>query len=203
VKGLLALVLVGGSALLIPAGRPAPPLEGQTLDGRPWAETLTGQVTIVEFFATWCPHCRRSLSDQRVLAEARDVRMIIVDVDEDPELVRVFFDEHPPPRNAGVLVDRSGQARRQWGVTGFPATYLIDAAGVIRLRSSGWGEESASRLVKQIDWIQGGEQRAAEAKAAAKAAAGRRGSAKKAPPPRERGVSPDEHARQLGVEVIR
>jgi thiol-disulfide isomerase/thioredoxin len=199
--GLLTLLLVAGSGLLVPVGQPAPPLEGQMLDGRAWADTLTGPVTIVEFFATWCPHCRHSLADQHRLAAARQVRLIIVDVDEDPLLVQDFFTRHPPPAGAGVLVDQSGRARANWGVTGFPAVFLVDQNGIIRKSFAGWGEDSASRLVKQIDWLQGGEQRAAAA-AAKPAATGRRSRAKAAPL-RDRGVTPDEHARQLGVEVLR
>src|SRR4051812_1328821 len=86
VTGLLALALIAGSSQLIPAGRPAPTLEGQTLEGRPWTANLTGEITIVEFFATWCPKCRQSLPDHHALAAARQVRLIIVDVDEEPAL---------------------------------------------------------------------------------------------------------------------
>jgi thiol-disulfide isomerase/thioredoxin len=202
VTGLLVW-LVAGSALLIPAGKPAPTLEARTLNDRAWSETLLGQITIVEFFATWCPHCRRSLADQYKLAAARQVRLIIVDVDEDPALVHEFFARNPPPANAGVLVDQAGRARANWGVTGFPAVFLVDQAGIIRRRFSGWGEDSAQELVEQIDSLQGGERRAA-VPAAKQAAAGRRRRGKAPPsPPRDRAVSPDEHARQLGVEVIR
>ena len=110
VTGLLVW-LVAGSALLIPAGKPAPTLEARTLEDRAWSETLTGQVTIVEFFATWCPHCRRSLAGYHALAAARQVRLIIVDVGEEPALVQAFFARNPPPPNAGVLLDPTDRAR--------------------------------------------------------------------------------------------
>ena len=84
-------------------------------------------------------------------------------------------------------------------MTGYPAAYLIDQKGIIRMAFSGWGEETARRLAKRIDSLQGGEPRAA----AAKQSGTRRGRGKGAAPSREPGVSPDEHARQLGVEVIR
>jgi len=197
VTGLLSLCVV--ASVLIPAGNPAPQLEGQTLDGQPWADPLTGQVTIVEFFATWCPHCRRSLAGYHALAAARQVRLIIVDVGEEPALVQAFFARNPPPPNAGVLLDPTDRAREIWGVTGYPAAYLIDQKGIIRMAFSGWGEETARRLAKRIDSLQGGEPRAA----AAKQSGTRRGRGKGAAPSREPGVSPDEHARQLGVEVLR
>jgi cytochrome c biogenesis protein CcmG/thiol:disulfide interchange protein DsbE len=197
-----------GSASLIPTGRPAPALEGQTLNGQPWSATLTGEITIVEFFATWCPKCRQSLPDHRALAAARQVRLIIVDVDEDPALVQAFFSVDPPPPGAGVLVDRSGSARQNWGVTGFPSVYVVDKGGIIRGRFAGWNETCARELAERIDSIRRAENRAAAADAAARqtsakpAGVGRR-SRVKGPPPRDRGISPDEHARQLGVEVLR
>jgi cytochrome c biogenesis protein CcmG, thiol:disulfide interchange protein DsbE len=198
VSGLLAFWLIAGSSQLIPAGRPAPPLEGMTLEGKPWAETLTGDITVVEFFATWCPQCRRSLPGHQALAASRQVRLIIVDVDEDPALVSAFFRRNPPPAGAGVLVDQSGRARQSWGVTGFPSVYVVDRAGIIRKSFAGWGDDSHVRLAKQIDSLQDAERRGA----AKQATAARNGRAK-LPPPRDRGVSADEHARQLGVEVIR
>jgi cytochrome c biogenesis protein CcmG/thiol:disulfide interchange protein DsbE len=212
VAGLLSWLVPAlflGSSSLIPVGRPAPALEGQALDGQPWAANLTGEITIVEFFATWCPKCRQSLPDHRALAAARQVRLIIVDVDEDPALVQAFFAREPPPPDAGVLVDRSGSARQNWGVTGFPSVYVIDKAGIIRGRFAGWNDTCARELAERIDSIRRAEKRAV---AAVDAAAKRPGSAPagsarrgrgKAPQPRDRGISPDEHARQLGVEVIR
>jgi cytochrome c biogenesis protein CcmG/thiol:disulfide interchange protein DsbE len=200
-----------GSASLIPTGRPAPALEGQTLEGQPWAANLTGEITIVEFFATWCPRCRESLPGHRALAAARQVRLIIVDVDEDPALVQAFFAREPPPPDAGVLIDQSGKARQTWGVTGFPSVYVIDKAGIIRDRFSGWSESCARELAERIDSIRRAERRAATAVAdtaarptgAKEGGTGRRRRGKVPPPVRASGMSPDEHARSLGVEVIR
>ena len=203
VTGLLVW-LVAGSALLVPAGKPAPTLEARTLEDRAWSETLTGQVTIVEFFATWCPHCRRSLADQYKVAGLARCGIIIVDVDEDPALVHEFFARNPPPANAGVLVNQAGRARANWGVTGFPAVFVVDQAGIIRKRFSGWSEDSGQELVEQ-NRLAAGRRAAGGRRGGGEADRGRAGRRRrgKAPPapPRDRAVSPDEHARQLGVEV--
>ena len=207
VTGLLALWLVAGSELLVPAGQPAPRLEGRTLDGRPWSDSVTGEITVVEFFATWCPKCRHALADEHRLAASRQFRLIIVDVDEDPLLVQDFFTRHPPPPGAGLLIDQSGSARANWGVTGFPSVFLVDKAGIVRKRFAGWGDGMAKYVAEQIDWLQGADQRAAAAAAkqaavAKQPATGRRGRGKAAAP-RDRPMTTDDRARQLGVEVLR
>ena len=206
--GLLALWLVAGSELLVPEGRPAPRLEGRTLDGRAWSDAVTGELTVVEFFATWCPKCRHALADEHRLAAARQFRLIIVDVDEDPLVVQDFFARHPPPPGAGVLIDQSGSARANWGVTGFPSVFIVDKAGIVRESFAGWGDGAAKDLAEQIDWVKGADQRAAvaaakQAAAAKKPATGRRGRGKAPPAARDRPVTTDDHARQLGVEVLR
>src|SRR5262252_8598539 len=91
----LCLLLVLGP---LQAGDRAP--EGFEIDslahGRVRVE-LTGQLTVVDFFATWCPHCRESIDGYgKVLAERGDrLRVILVDVDEPPAVVQSFFARHP------------------------------------------------------------------------------------------------------------
>jgi thiol-disulfide isomerase/thioredoxin len=147
----LALLWMASGGLLVPAGRPAPYLEGQTLEGNTWGAELTGQVTIVEFFASWCPHCRRSLPGYRALVAERRVQLIIVDVEEEPALVREFFTDNPPPPGTGILVDPEGHIRRRWGVAGLPAAFLIDQTGTVRASFAGWGDDTVRRLARKID----------------------------------------------------
>jgi hypothetical protein len=121
--------------------------------------------------------------------------------------VQDFFARHPPPPGAGVLIDQSGSARANWGVTGFPSVFLVDKQGIIRKRFAGWGDGMAKYVADSIDWVQGAEQRAAvaaakQAVAPKQPATGRRGRGK-VPPARERPMTTDDHARALGVEVIR
>ena len=151
---MLALALLcclASDALLVPAGRPAPYLEGKTLEGNSWGAELTGQVTIVEFFASWCPHCRRSLDGYRSLVAERRVQLIIVDVEEEPALVKEFFTRNPLPPGAGILLATEGQIKRRWGVSGLPAVFLIDQTGTVRDSFAGWGSSAARELAEQID----------------------------------------------------
>jgi thiol-disulfide isomerase/thioredoxin len=151
--GLVSLLFFA-AGLLIPPGRPSPQLVARTMAGKVWRGQLSGEVTLVEFSATWCPHCRKSLAGYHQLLASRQVRLIVVDVDEDPAAVAAYFGRHPLPGGAGLLVDIEGHARRTWGVTAFPAVFLIDKAGVIRDSFSGWDDAGGIRyLAGQIDQI--------------------------------------------------
>jgi thiol-disulfide isomerase/thioredoxin len=160
--GSASLVLVAASLLsgappsaLIPPGRPSPPLVARTMDGEVWRAQLGGEVTIVEFSATWCPHCRSSMAAYRTLLAARRVRVIVVDVDEDPQVIQEYFARHPLPSGVKLLVDLEERARRTWGVTQFPAVFLVDQRGIIRDSFSGWDDAGGVRyLIREIDALQ-------------------------------------------------
>ena len=205
-------VCLASDALLVPAGRPAPYLEGQTLEGNSWGAELTGQVTIVEFFASWCPHCRRSIPAYRGLVAERRVQLIIVNVEEEPALVKEFFTRNPPPASAGILLDTDGRIKRRWGVSGLPAVFLIDQTGTVRDSFAGWSSTAARDLARADRLPQqaagagpasasDGAQKPAERQVTRRT----RGSRRQAPAkqPAARPTNLDERARQLGVEVIR
>ncbi len=198
--GLVSLLFFA-AGLLIPPGRPSPPLVARTMAGKVWRGQISGEVTIVEFSATWCPHCRRSLASYHTLLASRPVRLIVIDVDEDPAVVAAYFARHRLPPGAGLLVDFEGHARRTWGVTAFPAVFLIDKAGVVRDSFSGWDDAGGIRyLAERIDEINRvGTREGAHARAKpALTRRDRNGKVLRARPP-----TPDARARALGVEVIR
>jgi len=211
VLALALLWLTAADALQVPAGRPAPYLEGKTLDGNSWGAELTGHVTIVEFFASWCPHCRRSLAAYPALIAERQVQIIIVNVEEEPAVVQAFFTRYPPPGRAGILLDTDGQIKRRWGVSGLPAVFLIDETGTIRASFKGWGDSSINRLARKIDAMAKPSPSPGPAADGVQAAEERRetkrprGSRRQAPAkqPAARPTTLDERARQMGVEVIR
>ena len=52
-------------------GDPAPAFEAQTLAGtNVRGASLRGQITVVEFFASWCEPCKESLAEVLALRES-------------------------------------------------------------------------------------------------------------------------------------
>src|SRR2546425_11493134 len=99
---LLAVSATGGRP---GGGDAAPSLPLDTIDGKPFRPArLRGRVTVVEFFATWCRPCHDARRDLARIHEdlGPRVRMIFVDVGEDPVAVRRSLDADRPP--AGTTV---------------------------------------------------------------------------------------------------
>jgi thiol-disulfide isomerase/thioredoxin len=185
----------------IRAGDPAPLVAVVDLDGRPVSLEPDGQVVIVDFFATWCPRCRESVTRYQdiIAALGNRVRIVVIDVKEPAAVARRFFDRIPLPDGVILARDPRGTVMRNFGATGFPSFYVIDPRGTVRDVSSGWGEGTADYLVSVVRWI---------------LSPPRRGGARSATrPPRQRGkgrdqaseatsFSADEKARRMGVEIL-
>jgi thiol-disulfide isomerase/thioredoxin len=186
------------------AGTVAPsPIEVDTLDqGRVRLE-LSGQITIVDFFATWCPRCRESLPDyQKLVAEHGDhLRVILIDVEESPAVVRRFFARHPLPDGVLVAFDPTALVFHGFGATGFPTFFVLDKGGVVRFTTAGWGEGSADELGEWVDHL--ARIAAGKARQANRAAPRARGKRSSSPAREAKSESEEDHARKLGVEILR
>jgi cytochrome c biogenesis protein CcmG, thiol:disulfide interchange protein DsbE len=116
------------------AGSAAPALSLTALDGKKVnLASLRGRVVLVNFWATWCPPCRKELPDLAELWSEQQGRCF--------ELLGVA-EESPAPELAAaarripypILLDPRGDAANDWSVTGYPKSYLIDPGGnVVRV----------------------------------------------------------------------
>ena len=116
-------------------GDPLPAFTVRALDGGRAlrAQDVVGAVTLVDFWATWCPPCVAAMPHLAELhreLSPRGLRTLSVNVEpEAPDLVRSFAAEHELPFD--VWVD-GGSAQRAFRIRTFPTVVILDADGTVR-----------------------------------------------------------------------
>lgn len=119
-------------------GRPAPTLPVTALPGVPAltdADLRAGQVTLVNFWATWCPPCR---AEHPVLLEmaAKGVRVAGVNIRDDDAKATAYLEDEGNPFFA-VATDPTMRHSIDWGVTAPPETFIIAGDGTVLFRFIG------------------------------------------------------------------
>jgi thiol-disulfide isomerase/thioredoxin len=149
-SGVLLLLLWAAAGPGI--GDAAPSLELATRAGTRLAGVPAGQVTAVEFFATWCLPCRQNLEDLHTLQAADRFQVIVVAVEGDLPRVRAYFAERPALADMIVAFDPGAQAAHRWGEERLPTTFFVDRAGIVRHINRGHGAGFRARAAR---WLQG------------------------------------------------
>jgi len=143
---LLALVaLFGGWSLwrsseVVPeamVGKPLPALTIARLSGGAPAglRLMARGPALVNFYASWCAPCVQEAPALLAL-KAEGVKIIGVAYKDDPAQAKAFLARLGDPY-AEDLADPDGRVGLEFGVTGPPETYAIDARGVIRAKRVG------------------------------------------------------------------
>ncbi len=137
---LLVLVLANGEPAATRAvksplvGKPAPAIEGMTVDGTSASlAELEGKWVVVNFFATWCVPCRQEHPELIRFSEAHepagDAAVLGVVYSDNAQAVREFRD-----REGGswpMLADAKGRIALDYGVAGIPESFLVSPEGVV------------------------------------------------------------------------
>lgn len=119
-------------------GKLAPALPEKPLPDFPLltaADLQTGQVTLINFWASWCPPCR---AEHPVLLRmaADGIRIAGVNFKDTEENASTYLADDGNPFFA-LGYDPLGRTAIDWGVTAPPETFIIDGDGKVILRFIG------------------------------------------------------------------
>ncbi|MBI1274168.1 MAG: DsbE family thiol:disulfide interchange protein [Alphaproteobacteria bacterium] len=92
--------------------------------------SMRGRAYVINFFASWCMPCRAEHPLLQELAKEKGVELIGIAYKDFPRNLDKFLLQMGNPFSA-VAVDTPGRGGIEWGLTGVPETYVIDASGVI------------------------------------------------------------------------
>jgi thiol-disulfide isomerase/thioredoxin len=144
--GLLAMMAV--SAFAGPDNRePAPHFSAKTMDGEKFNNaSIKGKVTLLEFWTTWCPYCKReeSMVDD-IHKEFSDKGLIVlaVDVAESKKVVKKYLETHP--RAVRIVLTEDTNLAAMYTATSYPIYVAIDRDGNIAGIQHGAAGEGALR----------------------------------------------------------
>lgn len=132
-------------ASLVPSGEPVELIGTYTdlLTGGPVdLATFSGQLVLIDFWATWCSPCIAEIPELRALVAEYGERVTFVSVNADavtgaegPDGVRAFMQKHSV--DYPVLYDEPAHSlAARFGVEGYPAKFLISHDGVLLVHPS-------------------------------------------------------------------
>ena len=104
---------------------------------------MKGKVIVINFWATWCPPCRREMGSlERLYLATKDKNVVVlaVNIGEDIDTVFSFMGQINPSPSFPILFDPDANSMKHWKVRGLPTTYIINTNGDIVYRAVGGRE---------------------------------------------------------------
>ena len=119
-----------------------------------------GKVTCIDFWASWCAHCRTALPALDAIARrhaAEGLDVLAVGIDQDPGAAARFLAATLPERAITVLYDRDGAARARFALSGMPSLWVVDAEGTVRFAAEGYDPATLPDIEREIERLLTGE----------------------------------------------
>ncbi|MBL1140852.1 MAG: DsbE family thiol:disulfide interchange protein [Proteobacteria bacterium] len=97
---------------------------------------LTGEVSLLNIWATWCTSCRQEHPVLMKIAESKEVPIHGLYYKDQPALGIEWLNNYGNPYYDNA-VDMDGKVGIEWGAYGTPETFVIDQEGIIRYKHVG------------------------------------------------------------------
>lgn len=112
----------------------APEFSLRTLEGKTVKlSDYKGKIVIIDFWATWCPPCRKGIPDLIDLQKTYSKELVVIGISLDQE--RTIKDLKPFIQNYGinypVVLGDEKVVRDYGGVNAIPTSFIVDQKGFI------------------------------------------------------------------------
>ena len=148
---------LGHQLTAVPESPPAPDFTLKDMDGKQFSlKDYRGKVVMLNFWATWCPPCRREMPSMERLHQklkGKDFVVLALNQMEDGDRVFTFSGDLGIDLTFPILFDNDSSVSRAYGVMGLPTTYLIDKQGNMRFRAIGGRDFDHPEVEKQIQQL--------------------------------------------------
>jgi thiol-disulfide isomerase/thioredoxin len=117
-------------------------------------EEFTGKVVYLDFWASWCGPCRKSLPEyERMMKELPGDRfaIIAINLDENRDDAVRFLENHPVSYT--VLMDPAGDTASQWQIRAMPSSFLLDTSGRVIRSWAGFKPAHIADIKNEIDLL--------------------------------------------------
>jgi len=134
-------------------GKQAPEFSLRTLEG----DTLVnlkkyrGKVVVIDFWATWCAPCKKSLPALAYLESLylKKVKVLAINIDDSKSNAIDFLKKYK--LNLTTPYDAKKKVVAKYDVPGMPSAIIIDKNGIIQFLHLGYTEDQLKELRKNIE----------------------------------------------------
>jgi thiol-disulfide isomerase/thioredoxin len=151
---LLMLTSVGTNAAEVDEPAPDFQLEVLGVAGVGSLADYRGKIILLDFWASWCGPCRKSLplfNEMYADLRGREFEIIAINTDEDPADGLRFLERYPV--DYLVLKDPGTSVPPLYRLKVMPSSYLIDKNGVIRKIFQGFREGEMEEVRTAVEGL--------------------------------------------------
>lgn len=106
------------------------------LSGKKWTlSALRGKIVLVNFWATWCPPCRKEMPDLDAIYTHFESQGLVVLSISDEEGFKVASYLRTTKYSPPVLIDSGDKVEKAFHIEGIPKTFVFDREGKLAAQS--------------------------------------------------------------------
>jgi thiol-disulfide isomerase/thioredoxin len=90
----------------------------------------TGKFVLIDFWATWCPPCRKAIPELNAFQEKFKDKLVVIGISDEPK--KKIEDFNDPKPLYSLAIDSRKKMYNEINVSGIPHVLLIDPSGIVR-----------------------------------------------------------------------